>query len=445
MDEPVDLPISGLAYGGAGIGRLDGLAVFVPGTVPGDLARVRLRARKPNYAEGTLLELIRPSPDRIPPRCAHFGACGGCQWMSLSYETQLGHKADQVRSALERIGKIEGFVVHPIVPSPELFGYRNRMEFSFGEGPDGLFVGLHRADDPSVIEPIRECHLQDPVANELLDLIVGAASAAAPSARPDARGFFLRRLALRKCEATGRFLAILVTRSGAWEEGAALAKRALAEHPQLAGIVRRIVTDDGRELTTEILAGEGTIRERIAGLVLELSAGSFLQVNSRQTEALYDRARSFAALSPRETLFDLYCGIGATTILIGAGARRATGIERSRESVRCARENARRNAASHVSFFAGDAERAAASEAAGGRAYDAVLVNPPRAGLPKGLVDSIARLAPTRVVYISCDPATLARDLARFSARGYRATDIAPFDLFPHTYHVETIARLEPR
>lgn len=487
----IDLPVSDLAYGGAGVGRSEGLAVFVPGAVPGDLARVRVHSRKPNYAQAELVALLEPSQDRIVPRCAHFGACGGCQWMNLSYEEQLHHKERQVRGALERIGKIEGFALHPIVASPEIFAYRNRMEFTFGWTLAGLGLGLHRADDPALLEPIAECHIQDRTANDILNWVldrcrvfvtrggeaprspgfsISGERMTEPSKGGDATAAdgtkasvdrasaplqhgggtqwstphsFFRRLTIRKSASEERYLIALATLPGPFPEGPGLARAIMGQFPVVSGVVRRIVADDGTELSVRKLAGEATLRGTLAGLSLTLTSGAFLQVNSKQAEALYRRVQALAAIGTRDTLLDLYCGVGAITILLGRGARKATGVEHSKEAVRCAETNARANGAERCSFLAGDASRVTTSMAMAGEAWDAVVLNPPRAGLPGALVDSASRLSARRILYVSCNPATLARDLARFASRGYKTTNVAPFDMFPHTYHVETIARLE--
>ena len=212
---------------------------------------------------------------------------------------------------------------------------------------------------------------------------------------------------------------------------------------EVSGVLRRIVDPSGTELSVRKLAGEAMLRETIAGVTFTLSAGAFLQVNTKQAARLYATIESFASLRPEERLLDLYCGVGAITLLLGRGAARAVGVELSAEAVQCAEANARANGAASCRFLAGDARRIAAGMAGAGERFEAIVANPPRAGLPETLVDSVSRLGAERIVYVSCNPATLARDLARFAHRGDRTSDVAPFDMFPHTYHLETAARLE--
>lgn len=438
--DTVELDVSDLAYGGAGVGRAEGLAVFVQGALPGDRARVRILTRKPNYAEAEVLELLRPSDLRIQARCVHFGACGGCQWMNLAYEAQIGYKERQIAEALARLGKLRSSTLHPIVRSPEAFGYRNRMEFTFGMGPNGLFAGLHRADDPSRLEPILECHLQSPEAGAILQWVVarcGKALSSAPSTE------FFRRVTIRRGSPGAAHLVVLTTRQGSFPEGPRLGREMMSSLAQVAGVVRRIVDDRGFEVSVRKLAGVASLREQVAGLTLSLTACAFLQVNTAVAERLYGRVEDLARIEPHETILDLYCGVGAIALLLGRAGARATGVEASGESVRCAEENAAANKLEQCRFLLGDARRVAISMAAAGERYDAIVVNPPRAGLPADLIGAVSRLSATRIVYVSCNPATLARDLARFEARGYVTTDVAPFDMFPHTYHVETVARLQ--
>ena len=437
------LRVGDLAYGGAGVGRTGGLAVFVDGAVPGDLLEVRILGLRPNHAVAGIERILEPSAERVDPRCPHFGACGGCQWMHIAPKTQLAHKERQVHEALARIGKLKGYRAHPIEPSPALFEYRNRMDFTFEEGPDGLFAGLHRAGDPSVIEPVLGCHLQSSRANALLAWWVAALRAegrAGPHAAPV--HLFVRRLTIRRSGDDGRMLIVLTTREGAFARGRPLSQDAMKAFPEVGGVVRRSVDARGFERGLETLSGEPVLHERIVGLDLGFTAGAFMQVNPEQAGALYRRVLDFASPAGADAALDLYCGVGAITMLLARSAGRALGVESSREAVKCAEANARANGLARCSFVAGDASRLAAREAAMRRGRDIVVFNPPRAGLPKELVETTARLAPSRMIYVSCNPATLARDLSRFAARGYLTTDVAPFDMFPHTFHIETVARL---
>lgn len=454
MDEPhqpspgpregdlIEAEVTGLAHGGAGVARVEGLVVFVRGGLPGDTVRARIRARRRAFAEAEAVGILTRSPQRVVPPCAHFGACGGCHWMDLSYEAQLAHKQAQVSDCLARIGGLSKIAIHPIVPSPRTLGYRNKMEFAFdGEG-EGLIAGMHRADDPSRIEPIVQCHIQDPMANEILGWTVAACRAARLSgSREPARLGVLRRLILRR-GSDGRFLVIFETRPARFPEGADLARRLRDAFPRVSGVIRACAPGEG-SARTEVLAGEMTLHEDGEGLALKVTAGAFLQVNPEQAAQLYRRVEEWADPGAGDEVLDLFCGAGAITLRLARRTRRATGVESSGEAVRCAAENARANGLSNCRFLRGDARRAAMEMAVAGRSFDLLVFNPPRAGLTRDLARAAGRLGPKRAVYVSCDPATLARDLAWLAQEGLRATDASPFDMFPHTWHVETVARLE--
>jgi 23S rRNA (uracil1939-C5)-methyltransferase len=438
----VEADVTGLAHGGAGVARVDGLVVFVRGGLPGDTVQARILSRKRAFADAEAVSVLSPSPQRVVPPCAHFGACGGCHWMDLAYDAQLAAKQAQVADCLARIGGLEKIALHPIVPSPRVLGYRNKMEFAFDGGGEGIFAGLHRADDPSVIEPIAECHLQDPIANRILAGTVAACREAGLSgSRDTASAGVLRRLILRR-GGDGRFLVIFETRGGTFAAGRDLARRVREAFPEVSGVARTSAPGEG-PASADVLAGDGALREDSGGLVLKVTAGAFLQVNPGQAEQLYRRVEEWADPGPDEDLLDLFCGAGAITLRLGKRVRSATGVESSGEAVRCAEENARANGLTNCRFLRADARRAAQEMARAGRRYDVLVFNPPRAGLSRDLVRAAARLAPRLAIYVSCDPATLARDLAWLRQEGYRVTDAAPFDMFPHTWHVETVARLE--
>ena len=305
------------------------------------------------------------------------------------------------------------------------------MDFALVSGPSGVASGLHRADDSSAVFEIQECHLQAPPSDEIRNWFVErlrSACTVPPS--------FFRRLTIRTSEGGARVLLVLETAAGALPEGPAIGREAMRRFGEVSGVLRRIVDPGGTELSVRKLAGEAMLRETIAGVTFTLSAGAFLQVNTKQAARLYATIESFASLRPEERLLDLYCGVGAITLLLGRGAARAVGVELSAEAVQCAEANARANGAASCRFLAGDARRIAAGMAGAGERFEAIVANPPRAGLPETLVDSVSRLGAERIVYVSCSPATLA-------IRHVLLPSTAPFDMFPHTYHIETAARLE--
>lgn len=455
--DDLTLRIEDLAYGGAGISRIDGLVVFVRGVVPGDVVRARVRKRRTSFAEADLLEIIHASESRIAAPCKHFGPCGGCQWMNITYEAQLEYKQRQVVDCLERIGRLDGFTIRPIVPSPRNLNYRNRMEFTFDEGATGTIAGLHAASDPSRIEEIDECLLQSARANEVFRWVKRECRRLGLSAsRAGDRQGFLVRVVIRAGRSgngaeggldggTSGILVVLVTRDRPFPAGEDLAKRLRTAFPDVTGVGRSILGENGFEKTIEALSGDLTVEEVIDGMILTASAGAFLQVNPPQAERLYREVLDLIGVQSHERVLDLYCGVGAMTLLLARRAQSAMGVEASPSAVLSAERNATLNRLGSCRFIQGDALRVAERLVRRGGRADVVVLNPPRAGIPEGLVGVTASLGPSRIVYVSCDPSTLARDLARFARQGYVTTDVAPFDMFPHTFHVETVARLERR
>lgn len=444
----VDLPVGGLAHGGRGVGRLDGFVFLVDGALPGDLARVRVTRRRPSYAEAETLEILRSSPQREEPRCEHQGVCGGCAWMSLSGEGQLRAKRRLLIDALRKISVPERIDVAEVVPSPRRFGYRNHLDLSFGQREGGLVVGFHERGRPGRIFPLRECHLAPPLLSEIARSACDrlAARGLGPW-RPGSEEGFLRQLGLRIDRDGGQVLLNVVTRSGHWPGGRELARELRALHPEIIGVVRtatdrRSLAPRGEETT---LDGRPFLIEKLGSLELEVGAGSFLQVNTPGAEKLYDIALESLEADPGDRLLDLYCGVGAISLLAGPLMRSVLGVESDRESVQRADRNARRNRAPNVRFERADVRRSLARILASGRRIERVVVNPPRAGLHPTVVERLLRLAPRVLVYVSCQPPTLARDLALFVEGGYRVSAVRPVDLFPNTPHVEAVAVLRRR
>ena len=459
----MDVEIGDLALGGSGVGKIHGFVILVRRAVPGDVVRVRITARKPNYAEAEIVENLGPSPLRVSPRCRLFEECGGCQWMSLQYEHQLDAKERQVGEALARIGGLSGFTLHPIIRSPEIYKYRNKLELAFADGPGGLTLGFHQVGSETTVVDSRGCLIgserMDEVARAARDLLSEAGYRPAPWEGPSRDGDgrnerlvakngdkdLLRQLVLREGRRTGEMLVGLITVDGPMPDEKGFAESLMTRFPFIVGVVRTVEgrrrgLRDGAE---RILAGRGDLRESLGGITYEISPSAFFQVNSEQAENLYARTRELALDHGRDSVLDLYCGVGGLTLFLAARARRVTGVESSPEAVRCAIAGAARNRVGNVKFILGEARRIVKRLAAADRRYDVVVLNPPRSGIHEDMLDGVPSLSPRRIVYVSCNPATLARDLSGLSARGYRLTEVQPMDMFPHSFHVETIARLE--
>lgn len=435
--------IDALAYGGAGVARLDGYVVFVTGAVPGDRVRARITKRKRAYAEARALDLVEASPDRIDPRSPHPGA----PWQVLPYERQLAEKETQVRDALSRIGHFEDPPVTPVLAADDPWRYRNKVEYSFGEGEDGeLVLGFHRPGRWSEIDDVTDDVLASERVYALRARVKEWCRAEGLSAydRRDRTGF-LRNLVVREGRRTGELQARIVTSPGdfrADELAAALPDADGVLWTRAAGVAE--TTRDGE---TELLAGAETIEEELrmfgAELRFRISPNAFFQVHTEQAERLYALAAELAGLHGSERVFDLYSGIGTIALCLALRAREVLGIESIEPAVGDAIENARRNEIENVSFFAGDVRTALRPLVEEAGKPDVVVVDPPRAGLSQKIVRRVLETGARRIVYVSCNPTTLAPNARQIADAGYRLAAVRPVDMFPQTPHIECVALLE--
>jgi len=454
----LEADITGLAYGGRGIFRLDGLAVFVAQAVPGDRVRLAITRRRKSYAEARLLEVLSPSPDRISPPCRYSGLCGGCTWQFLAYEKQLAYKRQHVAESLARLGGLEGVPVHPAISSPAVFAYRNKMEFTCADRrwllPEELAdpriersfaLGLHVPGTFDRVLDTEACLLQPEPGNRILAAVreLLRASGRPPYGLRSHEGFW-RFAVLRNAVSSGSWMVNLVTAAEDPPLLAAVAERLAGAFPEIVSIVNNVTARRAGIAVGEIehpLRGEAVLRERLGGFVFEISANSFFQTNTRGAERLYETVRDFAGLEGGETVLDLYSGTGTIPVFLSGRCRRIVGIEIAPSAVADAVRNCRLNGVDNCRFLEGDilAGMAALEERPA-----VVIADPPRVGMAKEVVRELLRLAPRRIVYVSCNPATLARDLALLR-EGYEIREVQPVDLFPHTFHIEAVARLEKR
>jgi 23S rRNA (uracil1939-C5)-methyltransferase len=426
--------------------------VFVDRGVPGDWLTAQVTRVKPSYAEARMAALDRPSPARVEAACPHVAVCGGCRFQELAYEQQCLAKHGQVREALERIGGLSGFELRPLRPSPARFHYRNKMEFSFAPGADGVAVlGLHERGTFDRVFALETCLLPSRLTVEIVRLTRRfAAERRWRAYHPSAHTGVVRFLTVRHLPHTDQCAVQLLAASddvpGLADWARAVAALAPAVRTVTLGLnaSRANVAIAGEE---RALIGDGTIVERLLGLEFEAASSAFLQTNSRQAEALYRAALAAAHLDGGECVLDLYSGTGTLTLLLARAAREAVGVESVAEAVTRARANAERNGVRNARFVAGESRAVLREWARGERPDpphpDVVVVDPPRAGLHPRVVARVCELKPRRVVYVSCNPGTLARDLKDFAAGGFALAEVTPFDMFPHTPHIECVARLE--
>jgi 23S rRNA (uracil1939-C5)-methyltransferase len=437
-DDVLELTVDSLAHGGNGVARRDGYVVFVAGGVPGDRVRAVVGKAKKAYAEARAIEVVEPSPDRIPPLADHPGA----PWQVLPYERQLEVKAEQVREALERIGHLEGFELDPIVPAVEQWRYRNKLEYSFGTGPDGeLVCGFHAPGRWDEILPMTDCLLASERSNAVREQVLQWCRLQGLSAW-DRRGQhgLLRNLVVREGRRTGELQVRLVTSPGSIDVDS------LADAVTCDGLFWTRQEQLGETALggeTTLISGSPQLRERLGGLDFLISPEAFFQTNTEMAEELYAVAVEFAQLRGHERVFDLYCGIGTIGLSLAARAREVVGVEIVEPAVADAIENARLNDIVNARFYAGDIRLAMRELVETAGRPNVAVVDPPRAGLSQKIVRRILEAQPSRIVYVSCNPTTLAPNAAQMVEAGYRLVRVRPVDMFPQTPHIESVALLE--
>lgn len=488
--EPIlieNLSVTSAGAQGKAIAKQDGMVVFVTGAIPGDVVDVRVTKKKSNYLEAITTRIVSPSADRIPAFCKHFGTCGGCKWQDLAYPKQLEYKQQQVIDNLERLGGLELPAVTPIMASPGLTHYRNKLEFTFsnkrwftaeemrtrdqedpsdpGSGPgvtahdnngktDRNALGFHIPQRFDRVLDISECHLQPEPSNSIRNFV-------REHARQHGLSFydvrehqgFLRTLLVRTTT-TGECMVLLAIGHEDVEARERLLGELVQRFPQLTSVLWTVNTkknDTIYDLDIQVYHGRDHIVEELpdgpGGRPLKFRIGpkTFFQTNPEQTIAMYRLTRELAGLTGTENVYDLYCGAGSITLYLAAAAKHVAGVELVPESVADARVNAALNGITNVSFTSGDMKKVMDVEFVqrNGRP-DVVVTDPPRAGMDEPVTRHLLELAPPRIVYVSCNPATQARDLAILSDR-YRIDFVQPVDMFPHTYHVENVVRLVKR
>jgi 23S rRNA (uracil1939-C5)-methyltransferase len=442
--QELELRVASLAYGGSGVARANGFVVFVRRGLPGDLVRARVTKVRRSHAEAVAVEVLEPGRERVEAPCDHFPACGGCRLQDLAYPAQLREKTAQVAEALARIGGVADPPLEPAVAAESPLQYRNKLEYSFTRTPAGPGLGFHRAGRWDEVLDIERCWLTGDLGNALRGAVRAWAreEGLEPYDQASQTGF-LRHLVVREGKNTGQAMVVLVTAPGPLPEGSFV--RAVSRFPAVRS-VHWGINDRPAEVTgvpTRLLFGEEAIEEEILGLRLRLRPNAFLQTNTAMAERLYALIRDYAALGGSETVYDLYCGIGSIGLLLAERAKTVWGVEASQEAVACALENAELNGIGNAAFFAGDVGRSLPELRRRAGPPDVVVVDPPRAGLSPRALAAVGSLQAPRLVYVSCNPSTLAGNVGRLVADyGYRLERARPLDMFPHTPHIETVALL---
>ncbi len=439
--DELELTIDRLAYGGAGVARTEtGYVVFVRGAVPGDRVRARIGKSKRSWAEAELVELLEPSPERVEPVAPHPGA----PWQVLPYERQLEEKEFQVRDALSRIGGFEDPPVEPIIPAEQLLRYRNKLEYSFGMDENGeLVLGFHRAGRFDLIDDVEDDILASERINEVREAVKAWCREEGLTAWDRETGTgVLRNLVVREGRRSGQVHARIVTSPGAEFRVVELA----AATPADSFLWTRAegVAETTRGGDTQVLKGSPALEEELSGLRFRISPDAFFQTNTEMAERLYREAAELAALSGREKVLDLFCGIGTIALVLALDAGEVWGVELVEEAVRDAIENAKLNGIDNTKFFAGDVRLVMRELLEQSGSPDVIVVDPPRAGLSQKVVRRIIEAEAQRIVYVSCNPTTLAPNARQLvDDGGYTLKTVRPVDMFPQTPHIECVALLE--
>lgn len=456
------LEILSVGAEGKAVARHDDLVVFVPYAAPGDVADVKIDRKKHSYAEGHIERMVKPSPLRVEPFCEHFGVCGGCRWQHLPYQEQLKAKQQQVEDALHRIAKVEMPEITPILGSEQTVAYRNKMEYTFSnkkwltweqmrsgeEFADRDAVGFHIPGAFDKVLDINRCHLQDDLGNRLRLHVK-------QYAREHGLSFFdlraqtgLLRTMMIRIVSTGEVMVVL----SFGEDNPGQIKGVLddlrtsfPEITSLMYVVNTKANDTIADLDIQLHSGRAYIEEEMEGLRFRIGPKSFYQTNSHQAYNLYKVAREYAGLTGEELVYDLYTGTGTIANFVAPQARKVIGIEYVEDAIRDAKLNAEVNRLANTDFYAGDMKDVLTDDFVAAHGHpDVMIVDPPRAGMHADVVKVILNAEPSRIVYVSCNPATQARDIALLDAK-YRVTAIRPVDMFPHTHHVENVVRLDLR
>jgi len=438
--ETVIIKIEGIAHQGWGVGRHQGFAVFVPGTAPGEIVKVKVLQVKKSFARAELVDIVKCGEARVFPRCGAYDVCGGCHFQHIDYRHQLKIKEELVAHSISRIGKISGAVIHPVLGMDHPWNYRNRAQFHVQIVGQKVRFGFFRPGTHDLV-PVSDCALLPGIFADILhrlkkdmENLLGGESA---------RNFTgMHHLVIKINRDHNEIALVFVIGEEEIPELPSLAAFLNQEFPQVVSVMQNINTDSrgpifGREW--KLIWGKSRIEDRIGDLIFSVSPGSFLQVNSMQTERLYEKVLEYAGLKGNEKVIDLYCGIGTITLLLAPKCRKILGIEEFKEAVQDARVNARLNSIYNVRFAAGKAEDLLPKMLAEGIRADVIVVDPPRKGCERKVLEAIAGMRPDRIVYVSCDPGTLARDLKILEEKGYQTREVQPVDMFPQTKHVESI------
>jgi 23S rRNA (uracil1939-C5)-methyltransferase len=441
----IEYTIDGLAHNGSGVGKYQGFTLFVPLAIPGEKVKVKVKEVKKTYAQTELVKVLQPHADRTQPLCPIYEQCGGCQLQHLSYEAQLQQKRQQVVAAFAKIGGLEQVVIHPVLGMEEPWRYRNKAQVPFAEWEGRVIAGFYAPQSHEVIE-MESCFIQHPENDRAISTVKRLANQLHIPAYHEKTGQgILRHVLVRIGFHTHEMMILLVTNGEHLPQQKIFVERLRDQFPQCKSIVQNIQHQRTNVIlgpSNRLLWGREVIYDTIGPIRFAISPHSFFQVNPVQTEVLYDQVRQYARLTGQETVIDAYCGIGTIALYLAQDAQQVYGVEVVPEAIQDAQYNARLNEIHHAHFAVGTAEKVMPQWLKQGIKPAVIIVDPPRKGCEVDLLNAVVKMVPDRLIYVSCNPATLARDAKYLSQQGYDIVEVQPVDMFPQTSHVECCSLL---
>lgn len=440
-----EIEINSLGSSAEGVGRFKDFTVFVPYTLPGEKAEVLIEEVKKSYAKGRALQILRKSADRIAPKCAIYDRCGGCQLQHLNYEAQLRIKRQQVIDAVTRIGKQPDVPVHATLGAEAPWNYRNKMQFPVGRSKGKTIIGCFAQGSHDIIDT-ENCYIQKEFNNDIVNAMREIVDKLGIPVYNEDRHTGILRHVIGRVGKNGECMVVLVTAVKDLQRSKDIVRMLRERLPKLVSVQQNVQTYRNNVIMgrdTKLLWGKPTILDSLGSLTFHISPRSFFQVNTDQAEVLYGKALEYANLTGRETVIDAYCGTGTITLFLAQKARRVYGIEIVKPAILDAEKNARDNHVKNAEFIVGDATVVMPRLYKQGIRADVVVVDPPRAGCTPTVLETFANMKPKRIVYVSCNPASLARDIAILDGLGYHAREVQPVDMFPNTSHVESVALIQ--
>ncbi len=446
QNKTFNIDITGLTHEGQGVGKIEGFVVFVDGVLPGENVDIKIVKQTKSYAVGRLVKINKSSGDRVKPFCPVYDKCGGCAVQHMSYQAQLDFKKDTVLQNIRRIGGLQDVTVNNTIGMENPYKYRNKVQYPVGSDNGEVRIGFYETRSHNIIDS-NLCEIQPDESNAIRDVVRNFCKATGIAIYDEKTGKgLLRHVMVRKGFKTGEIMVVLVINGDKLVKSDELVNKLLEGFPDIKSIIINVNTRNTNIILGDrniCIYGQKYITDYIGNFRFEISPLSFFQVNPIQTEVLYEKALEYAGLSGNETVFDLYCGIGTISLFLSQKAKRVIGVEVVADAISDAKRNAEINGVSNVEFLVGEAEKVIPELYAQGVKADVVVVDPPRKGCDQVLLNTLVEMQPQRIVYVSCNPSTLARDLKYLTEHGFEAKEVQPVDMFPWTGHVESVALIE--